>query len=62
MDNAARINEIRETLRSGATSVQTDGTSVTFNFDQLRKELRELEAEDDSKRGRRPVASSIKLG
>jgi hypothetical protein len=62
VDNAARINEIREILRAGATSVTTDGTTVTFDFDQLRKELRQLEGEDDARRGRRPVASSIKLG
>jgi hypothetical protein len=62
VDNAARIAEIREILRAGASSVTTDSTTVTFDFDQLRKELRLLEAEDDSRRGRRPVASSIKLG
>jgi hypothetical protein len=61
-DNAKRIAEIRETLRSGATSVTTDGTTVTFDFNQLRKELRQLEAEDDARKGRRPVAASIKFG
>ena len=62
VDNTARINEIRELLRSGASSVQTDGTTVSFNLDSLRKELRELEATDDTRKGRRPVASSINLG
>lgn len=62
MDNTARINEIREILRAGASAVTTDGTTVDFDFAQLRKELRELEATDDRKKGRRPVASSIYLG
>jgi hypothetical protein len=62
VDNTARIKEIREILRAGASSVTTDGTSVSFDFDQLRKELRELEAADDAQKGKRPVASSIYLG
>jgi hypothetical protein len=33
-----------------------------FDLNQLRKELRQLEAEDPLYKGRRPVASSIKLG
>ena len=61
-DNRARIAEIKEILRSGAQSVVTDGTSVAFNLDSLRKELRELLAEDDRFQDRRPVASSIYLG
>lgn len=59
MDNTARINEIRDILRAGAAAVTTDGTSVTFDFDALRRELRELEAQDDRQKGKRPVASSI---
>jgi hypothetical protein len=62
VNNTARINEIREILRAGASQVSTDGTSVTFDFEALRKELRELEATDDRRKGRRPVASSIYLG
>ena len=61
-DHTKRIAEIREVLRAGATSVSTDGTSVTFDFDELRRELRELEAADDLKKGRRPAAASIYLG
>lgn len=61
MDNSKRIAEIREILQSGANQVTTDGTTVQFSLSQLRKELRMLEAEDRLKRGRRPVASSIKL-
>jgi hypothetical protein len=62
VDNTARINAIRETLRTGATSVTVDGTTVSLDLNQLRQELRQLEAEDDARKGRRPVASSIKLG
>jgi hypothetical protein len=61
-DNAAKIAEIRDQLRTGASQVSTDGTTVMFNEAQLRKELRQLLAEDRNNRGRRPVASSIKLG
>lgn len=61
-DHTKRIREIREILRAGASSVSSDGTSVSFDFAQLRQELRQLEADDDSHAGRRPVASSIYLG
>lgn len=57
-----RIAEIREILRTGASSVSSDGTSVSYDFESLRKELRDLMAEDDTQRGKRPVASSIYLG
>jgi hypothetical protein len=61
-DNTKRIADIREILRAGATSVTSDGTTVSFDFNQLRRELRELMAEDDRLRGRRPFAASINLG
>lgn len=62
MDHAERIAEIDEILRTGASSTSTDGTSVAFDFDALRRERRELMAEDDAMKGRRPVASTIYLG
>lgn len=61
-DHTERISEIRELLRTGATSVATDGTSVSLDHDSLRRELRQLMAEDDAHKGRRPVASTIFLG
>jgi hypothetical protein len=61
-DNSKRIAEIREILQAGATQVATDGTNVVFDLNQLRKELRQLMSEDPLYKGRRPVASSIKLG
>lgn len=61
-DHSARIAEIQEALRSGVSSVATDGTSTTFDLDALRRELRELMADDDLHKARRPVAASIYLG
>lgn len=60
-NHSDRIAEIREILRSGATTVVNDGVTVTLDPDSLRKELRQLMAEDDVERGRRPVASTINL-
>jgi len=60
-DNTARIEEINEILRAGATEVVVDGTKVKYNFAELRKERRMLMAADDTHRGRRPVVSSINL-
>lgn len=62
MDHTARIAEIEAILRNGASQVSTDGTSVSYDFDALRKELRLLRAEDDRQKHRRPVAASINLG
>jgi len=61
-DHSARIAEIQAILRAGAVSVATDGVSVTYDFAALRTELRQLMAEDDAQRGKRPIASSINLG
>jgi hypothetical protein len=61
MDNTTRIAEIREILRSGAKRVTVDGTTVDYDFGALRQELRELLAEDDTARHRKPRVSSINL-
>lgn len=61
-DHTARIAEIREILQRGVTTVSFDGVTVTYDFDALRRELRELMAEDEAQAGRRPVAQSIYLG
>lgn len=60
-DNSARINQIREILAEGASTVVRDGSTVTWDLDQLRTELRELEATDDTLAGRRPEISSINM-
>ncbi len=61
-DHSTRIAEIREILQQGVDSITTDGNSVHFDLAGLRRELRELMAEDDANAGRRPVASSVYLG
>ena len=60
-DNSAKIAEIRATLESGVSSSSIDGISTSIDRESLRRELRRLEAEDDSNRNRRPVAASIDL-
>jgi hypothetical protein len=62
VDHSSRIAEIREILRTGASAVTTDGNSVTFDLAALRRELRELMAEDTTLRHTKPRVSSINLG
>jgi len=47
-NNTTRISEIDEILRSGAKQVSNDGTSITHDFRELRRERRELVATDDT--------------
>lgn len=61
-NNTDRIAEIREILRTGASTVVVDGTTTTYDFPALRQELRELIAEDDTQRHIKPRVSSINLG
>lgn len=62
-DNSARIAELQEILRSGVSSVSTDGTSMSRDLTQVRRELRQLLAEDDltPPTKKRPVVSQINL-
>lgn len=60
-DNAAKIAEIKSILEAGASGVSTDGTSVQYDLDELRRQLRELMAEDDAQAGKRPIAAKINL-
>jgi len=59
-DNSQRIAEIRALLQTGATDVSPDRT--TFDPESLRRELRQLEAEDSVMQTKRPVAASVYLG
>lgn len=59
-DNSTEIARIRALLASGAKFVTTDGTQVALDHDSLRTELRRLIATDDTLKGRRPAAASIK--
>jgi hypothetical protein len=43
------------------SSTTVDGVSVSLDRESLRKELRKLEAEDDTLRSRRPPCASIDL-
>ena len=62
VDNSLRIAEIREILRSGVSTATTDGTTTTLDLDSLRRELRDLIAEDSLLQKRKPRVSSFNLG
>lgn len=61
-DNSARIESILAILRSGAASVSIDGRTIQYDLAALRRELRQLQAEDDANKGRRPASATINLG
>lgn len=61
-DHSVRIAQIETILRNGVRSVTNDGTTIHYDFNALRKELRELRAADDANKGRRPQFVDIKLG
>ena len=61
-DNTARISELRAILQEGVTTSTVDGTSVTTDLDQVRKELNLLIQTDDTQKARRPRLSSINVG
>jgi hypothetical protein len=60
-DNSDRIAEIRELLQSGLTSTNIDGTTEQMDLASLRTELRQLMAEDNTQRIRKPRLSSVDL-
>jgi len=63
-DTQQRIAEIRDILHAGVTEVMTDGTTVKYDLAALRRELRQLEADNDRANRRaikRPRFSSINL-
>ncbi len=60
-DNSLKIAKIKAILEAGATSVSVDGTSVTYDFEQLRTQLRQLQLADDAQKGQRPVVFSLDL-
>lgn len=45
-DNSAAIAKIEAILNVGATSVTTDGTTVNYDFEELRRRLKELRNTD----------------
>lgn len=60
-DNTNRIAAIRRILQEGVSSITEDGQTVSYDLDQLRRELRQLEQADGNERRRRPTASRIRL-
>jgi hypothetical protein len=60
-DNAAKIAELRTLLESGVSSSSVDGTSTSIDRESIRREIRRLEAEDDTRRSRRPVSASVDM-
>jgi hypothetical protein len=61
-DHSERIEAIQSILRAGAKTVTIDGVTVQYDFNSLRKELRQLMAEDPAYAGRRPRVSSMDIG
>jgi hypothetical protein len=61
-DNTLRIADIDAILRSGVASFTNDGTTITHNFAELRKERRRLAASDDTLKGKRPTSVQLDLG
>jgi hypothetical protein len=47
-DNTQAIADIDEILRAGAKQVSNDGTSITHDFDELRRARRALVEGDDT--------------
>ena len=61
-NNAERIRELREVLRSGVKRVVVDGVVTEYDLEVIRRELARLTEEDSQQRGRRPRATTINLG
>jgi hypothetical protein len=49
-DNSVEIAKIKAILNTGAKTVVTDGTTVNYDFAELRRRLKELMAEDPAYR------------
>ncbi len=60
-DNSAKIAKIRSLLETGVSSTAVGDVSNSIDRESLRKELRRLEAEDDTLRSKRPPVATIDL-
>lgn len=60
-NNTAKIAELEAILQSGATSVTVDGVVTQIDLAEVRRQLRELRASDDTQKKRRPLATRIRL-
>lgn len=61
-DNTAAIADLDDVIRAGAETVEVDGQKVAFNLDALKKERRDLIANDNDRKGDRPRVARIYLG
>jgi len=62
-DKSTEIAALEKILDSGARSVTVDGVTTAFsNAGEIRKRLRELQAETDGHQRRKPRISTINLG
>lgn len=61
-DIRARIDHIDAILQTGANSVAIDGLTVSYNFDELRRERKELEKKLPGCNNRRPTHFLNRLG
>lgn len=60
-DNSTEIAKLKNIRRAGVKRVSADGVTTEFDQDAVAKQLRELEAKDNSAKGKRPTAARIKL-
>lgn len=61
-DKTTQITELEDILDAGAKRVSVDGVTVDYDLEHTERRLRQLKQQDNSRRGRRPVASQINLG
>jgi hypothetical protein len=60
-DNSAEIAALEAILNAGAANVSTDGTSVAYDLNAIRKRLAELRGNDETDVHRRPRVARILL-
>jgi chromosome segregation and condensation protein ScpB len=59
--NSEKLARLEALLAAGTTSTRAGDLSATFDLDAIRKQIRDLRAQDPVARRRRPVCSQIKL-
>ena len=60
-DHSVEIARLEALLSTGARSISVDGVSTTLDPESIRQRLRQLKADDDAHRGRRPRITSMDL-
>lgn len=59
--NSEKLVRLEALLAAGATSTRAGDISATFDLDSIRKQIRDLRAQDPVARRRRPACAQIKL-